>query len=158
MPPPTFSVLWRISVRCISLGLLPTTSDPDQQNLQPKGSPSSLPGSWSALTMKEAGTTAQLSSLSPGLNAFAPCSQFWRGAAVYATLFLGYTDCGGRIASFCWGKEVKIYTLPPTSLRCLTYLTGLPVLRPSGLTAQQSHRCFAIHLHFLPLTAQLLPF
>ena len=69
---------------------------------------------------------------------------------MYATLFLGYTDCGGSIGSFCWGYKVKIYTLPPTPLRCLTYPTGLPVLHPSGLTTQQSHRPYDIRLRYPP--------
>ncbi len=72
--------------------------------------------------------------------------------------FWVYTDCGGSIGSFCWGSQVKIYTLPHTPLRCLTYPTGLPVLRPSGLTAQQSHRPYDIRSRYPPHTAQSLPF
>jgi hypothetical protein len=56
---------------------------------------------------------------------------------------------------FCWGREVIIYTLPPTPLHCLTYPTGIPVLCPMGLTTQQSHCLYAICLHFLPPPAQL---
>jgi hypothetical protein len=100
----------------------------------------------------------QLSSLLTGSKALAPCSRFWRGAAVHAPLFLGYTDCGGSIGSFCWGREVNIYTLPPTPLSCLTYPTGLPALRPTCLTKQQSHHLYAFYLRFLPPPAQLLPF
>ncbi len=77
---------------------------------------------------------------------------------MYATLFLSYTDCGGTIESFFLGYEVKIYTLPPTPLCCLTYPTGLPVLCPLGLTAQQSHHPYDIRLRYPPHTAQLLPF
>ncbi len=102
--------------------------------------------------------TEQSSLSLPGSKALAPCSRFWRGAALYATLFLGYTDCGGSIVSFCWGREVKIYTLAPTPLHYLTYSTGLPVLRPLGLMTQQSHQLYAICSYFFPPPAQLLPF
>jgi hypothetical protein len=77
---------------------------------------------------------------------------------VYATLFLGYTDCGSSFGSFCWGREVKPYTLPPSPLCCLMYTTGLQVLHPLGLMTQQSHCRYAICLHFLLHTVQLLPF
>ncbi len=36
------------------------------------------------------------------------------GAAVYAPLFLGYTDCCGSIGSMCLGWEANFYNLPPT--------------------------------------------
>jgi hypothetical protein len=39
---------------------------------------------------------------------------------------LGYTDCCGSIGFFCWGRKVKIYTLPPSSLCCHSHPTRLP--------------------------------
>ncbi len=59
---------------------------------------------------------------------------------------------------FCWGREVKPYTLPPFPLCCITCPTGLQVLRLLDLTTQQSHHCYAICSRFLPHTAQLSPF
>jgi hypothetical protein len=51
-----------------------------------------------------------------GLKALAQCSQFWRGAAVYAPLFLGNTDCGGSIGSFGGAGRSKLTPyLPPHS-------------------------------------------
>jgi hypothetical protein len=64
----------------------------------------------------------------------------------------------GQHRVFLWGSKVKIYTLPHTPLRCLTYPTGLPVLRPSGLMAQQSHRPYDIRSRYPSHTEQLLPF
>ncbi len=87
-----------------------------------------------------------------------PVLPILEGAAVYAPLSLGYTDCSSSIGSFCWGREVKPYTLPPSSLCCLTYPTDLQVLGPLGLTTQQSHHLYAICLYFLPHTAQMSPF
>jgi hypothetical protein len=73
--------------------------------------------------------TEQSSLSSPGSKALAPCSRFWRGAAVYAPLFLGYTDYGSSFGSFCWCREVKPYTLPPSPLCCLTYPAYRPYVR-----------------------------
>jgi hypothetical protein len=49
-----------------------------------------------------------------GLEDLASCSGRWRGAAVYASLFLGYTDCCGSIQSMRWGQEaIFLPYLPP---------------------------------------------
>ncbi len=60
--------------------------------------------------------------------------------------------------SFLLGLRGQNLTIPPTPLRCLTYPTGLPVLRPSGLTTQQSHRPYAIRSRYPPHTTQSSPF
>jgi hypothetical protein len=58
----------------------------------------------------------QLSSSFPGSKALAPCSQSWRGAAVYAPLFLGYTDCGSSIGAFGGARRSNLTPyLPPHS-------------------------------------------
>ncbi len=113
-------------------GVIAVHLRPHQQNLRPKGPPSSLPGSWSAVTMKEASRTKQSSSLLPGSKVLAPCFRFWRGAAVYDPLFLRYTDWCGSIGFVCWGREVKIYTLPPSPFFCHSHLTRLPFLYQHG--------------------------
>jgi hypothetical protein len=129
MPPPAIAVSRRIGVRRDGPGGLPTTSHPAQKNLRPKGPPSSLPGSWSAVTTKEAGSTKQSSSSSPGSKESAPCSQFWRGAAVHATLFLGCTVCCGSIGTMRWGREVIVFTITPAPHSCHSYSTRVPLLR-----------------------------
>jgi hypothetical protein len=98
--PSPSSVPWRFGLCQLSLGLSLSTSNPDQKDLRPKGPPSSLPGSWSAITTKEAGSTNQSSSSSPRSKALALCSRFWRfwrfwrGATLYAHGLLGCTNYG----------------------------------------------------------------
>jgi hypothetical protein len=110
-PLPTVVVLRRIGTRHVGLGSSPTPSDPSRQNLQPKGPPSSLPGSWSAVTTKEAGTTKQLSLLSPGLKALTPCSRFRRGGVMYAPDLLGCTNYGSFKSTWSWGAYFYFYML-----------------------------------------------
>jgi hypothetical protein len=136
---------------------LPTTSDPDQQNLQPKGPPSTLPGLWTAVTTKEASTMKQLSLLLPRLKALAPCSRFWRRVVVYAPNLLGYTNNGSFRSTWSW-EWFYVYFLHQPHLCCLTNPTGLQVLRPLGLMTPHSHHLYATCLHFLLPTAQLSPF
>jgi hypothetical protein len=64
-----------------------------------------------------------------------------------------------------WQHRVFLLRLGGQNLHPTSHPTPLPhvsnwptVLRPSDLTAQQSHRHYAIHLHFLLHTAQLSPF
>ncbi len=103
-PPPAVAVSRRIGIRRVGSEQSPTTSHPDQQNLRPKSPPSSLPGSWSAVTTKEAGSTNQSSSSLPRSKASASCSRFWRfsrGAAVYAHGLLDCTNYGSIGPTWC---------------------------------------------------------
>ncbi len=139
-PPPAVIVSGRIGIWCVSLGWLSTTSNPDQQNLQPNGPLSPLPGTWSAVTMTEAGKTKQLSASLPRSKALAPCSQFWRGAAVYANLFLGYTDYGVCNRTFwCWECWLSFYCLHFSHHCHRHYPTSSPVMGPLQIAASNSN-------------------
>jgi hypothetical protein len=70
---------------------------PTDKTSDPKVLRHLFPGSWSAVTTKEAGSTNQSSSLSPRSKASALYSRFrrfWRGAAGYAHGLLGCTNYG----------------------------------------------------------------
>jgi hypothetical protein len=93
-----------------------TTSNPDRQNLQPKGPPSSLPGSWYAIITKEVGATAQLSSSLPGSKALAPCSQFWRGLLCMPLCFWATQTVVAASGLFVGARRSKFTPyLPPHS-------------------------------------------
>jgi hypothetical protein len=129
----------------------PTPTDPTQRS-------SVIPSRIMVCRYHEGGgRNSTIAHVVAQVEGIVPMLPILEGGRCACPLFLGYTDCGGSIVFFCWGREVKIYTLPPTPLRCLMYPTGLPVLRPLDLTTQQSHCLYAICLHFLLPPAQLLP-
>ncbi len=63
-----------------------------------------------------------------GLEDLASCSGRWRGAAVYAPMFLGYTDCCGSIWSMRSDWKTNFHTLPLTPHSCHSYSMRLPFL------------------------------
>ncbi len=86
------TVLWRISLCQVGWGQLLSTSDPNQQDLQPKGITPSLLHPWPATTNAEEGAPTQSTLSLPRSKAPALCSQFGWGAIVYAPDLLGYTN------------------------------------------------------------------
>ena len=86
------TVPWCIDLCQLGSGKSSFTSDPDRKDLHPEGSTPSIPHPWPAATTAEEGPTTQTTALSPRSKAPAPCSRFWRGAIVYATNLLGYTN------------------------------------------------------------------
>ncbi len=120
-PPSPSSVSWRFGLCQLGLGQSSSTSDPDRKDLQPEGSMPSLPHPWPAATTAEEGPTTQMIALLPRLKAPAPCSRFWRGAAVYATLFLGYTDGVAASGLFVGATRSKFtpYLSPHSAASCI---------------------------------------
>ncbi len=76
MPSYPNSVSWRFGLCQVSRGHSSSTSDPNQQALQPEGFTLSLPHPWPAATTAEEGATTQTTALSPRLKASASCSRF----------------------------------------------------------------------------------
>jgi hypothetical protein len=93
------TVSWCINLCQVGWGQLLSTSEPDQQDLQPKGITPSLPHPWPATTTAEEGATTQSTALLPMSKALAPCSQFGRGGVVYAPVLLSYTNSGSFVST-----------------------------------------------------------
>jgi hypothetical protein len=84
--------LCRIDLCQLGSGKSSFNSDPDRKDLRPEGFTPSIPHSWPAATTAEEGPMTQMTALLPRSKAPAPCSRFWRGAVVYATDLLRYTN------------------------------------------------------------------
>ena len=93
-PPSPSTVPWRIVLCQLGSGQSSSNPSPDRKVLRPEGITPSLPHPWPAATTAEEGSTTQTTTSSPRSKASAPCSRFWRGAIVYATVLLGCTNYG----------------------------------------------------------------
>jgi hypothetical protein len=76
MPSYPNTVSWCLDLCQVGRGHSSSTSNPDQQALQPKGFTLSLPHPWPATTTAEEGKTTQTTALLPRSKASASCSRF----------------------------------------------------------------------------------